>query len=249
MSRTGWLLRQVATAADLLFPPQCAFCRQELPDEPGDKTLCGDCRAALLDETQPACARCAAPLPWQARGGEACARCRDDKFAFVAVTTLGVYQGMLQDAILRMKQPQEEALTIALGGVLAERFLTRPAPRPDLAVPIPMHWTRRIVRGVNAAELLAETLARRLRIPHCPDLLNFRRRPHHQHSLSPTDRRLNMRGAFGVRKRYDIKGACVLVVDDVLTTGATAHAAAVALKHAGAAETTVAVTARGIGVS
>jgi ComF family protein len=163
------------------------------------------------------------------------------------VVSLGVYDGPLHEAVLRMKDPPGEPLTIALARLLSDRVKGREAPLPDLAVPAPMHWMRRLSGKWNGADLLAETAGRCLRIPVLPRLLAPRGLRRRQHTLSPAERRRNMRGAFVVRHGYDLADARVLLVDDALTTGSTAHAAASALKKAGAAEVVVAVVARGIG--
>jgi ComF family protein len=211
----------------------------------GEVLLCAECRESLIDQRLP-CPRCAAPLPQHLRQAKDCVHCRTEKFAFAGVSALGGYEGRLQQAVLQMKQPDAEPLTIALGRLLGD-CLARRGSLPDIAAPIPMHWLRRLEKRANAADLLAETVASRLRIPAWSGLLAVRGLRRRQHLLTPAERRLNMRGAFRVKKGYDVTSAWVLILDDVLTTGATAHAAATALKKAGAAEVTVAVVARGIG--
>jgi ComF family protein len=234
------------SAADLVFPPQCAACLREM-ESAGDMPLCANCRELLVDEIRTPCPRCAAPLPKHIHEAANCPHCRNDKFAFTRVVALGAYEGSLQEAVLRMKQPLAEPLTIALGKLLAERISQIGGEPHDFAAPIPMYWTRRITRGQNCPDLLAETIARRLRIPYFTDVLSLRSLRDRQHKLTAAERRHNMRGAFRVRRRYVLNEARVLLVDDALTTGATAHAAALALKKAGAGEVTVAVVARGIG--
>ena len=152
-----------------------------------------------------------------------------------------------------MKRPSAEHLSLAVAALLAEdpRFALDGQRDPlgvDLVVAVPMHWRRRVVRGCNSAELISERLARSLRVPLARRLLKRRRNTLPQADLTPTQRRRNVRGAFAHRTGYDIKGAHVLLADDILTTGATCSEAAKVLKTAGAARVTVAVAARGEGM-
>jgi predicted amidophosphoribosyltransferase len=109
-----------------------------------------------------------------------------------------------------------------------------------------MHWWRRFLRGVNSAALLAEVLSRRLQLPLFSRLVRHRYRPP-QNTLPASRRRTNLRGAMRARKAAAIKDARVLLIDDVLTTGATCNEAARVLRGAGAADVVVAVVARGEG--
>jgi ComF family protein len=176
-----------------------------------------------------------------------CAHCRGSRFHFRGVTGLGVYTGPLRGAVLRMKHPHGELLALALGQLLAARLETTSEAEFDLIVPMPMHWLRRIARGVNCPELLAEPISRRLGVAADTGLLRFRRKAKQQSTLAPTLRRRNLRRALAVSPGYALAGAKILLVDDILTTGATASEAARVLKTAGAESVHVAVAARGIG--
>jgi predicted amidophosphoribosyltransferase len=112
-----------------------------------------------------------------------------------------------------------------------------------------MHWRRRVRRGVNGAELLAERVACRLRVPLANRLLRRRRHTLPQSSLPRSERLENVRDAFVKRLAYHLEAAHVLLIDDILTTGSTCSEAARALKRGGAAQVTVAVVARGIGAA
>lgn len=144
-----------------------------------------------------------------------------------------------------MKRAAGEPLSVAMGDLLATRRRgVLAAVEADLVVPIPMYWGRRLLRGTNSPEILARRLSRRLGIPWEPRLLVRRRNTLLQPDLSPRERFRNIQGAFRVDKGYDLGGVRVLVVDDVLTTGATCSEAAKSLKQAGAAYVAVAVLAR-----
>jgi len=109
---------------------------------------------------------------------------------------------------------------------------------------VPMHWRRRWQHGTNSAALLAEQLARRLRVPLAVGLLRRDRNTLPQFSLPPSERPANVRSAFSVRPSYHLDRACVLVVDDILTTGATCSEASRVLRRAGATHVAVAVVGR-----
>jgi ComF family protein len=115
----------------------------------------------------------------------------------------------------------------------------------DVVAPVPLYWLRRWRRGYDQSAHLAECVASRLKKPLDDYSLRRVRATATQHHLSPTRRKENVRGAFAVRKRRRFDGRSVLLVDDVLTTGATCHQAARALKAAGASHVYCLVLARG----
>ncbi len=147
-----------------------------------------------------------------------------------------------------MKTPKHDALSNAMGRLLAEQRREQLAEvRAEVVVPIPMFWGRRLRRGKNCPELLAGCLARSLQIPARPTVLVRHRNTRPQSELSPSQRFKNIRGAFRVRRPEAVRGVRVLLVDDVLTTGATCSEAARMLKEAGAVMVAVAVVARAQG--
>jgi predicted amidophosphoribosyltransferase len=119
--------------------------------------------------------------------------------------------------------------------------------RADVIIPVPQHWIRRIYRPHHAAETLAAAWATRLQVPLATHILRKRRWTGPQARLSPSERRVNLRNAFGLASSAGLAGAVVLLADDVMTTGTTAHETAKVLTQAGAARVVVAVVARGMG--
>lgn len=241
--------RMLAPLLDLLFPRVCSLCNEPLGDSHLDEALCDDCRQTIAAWERAPCPRCARPLP-RGAGNEsaACPVCRQANYRFERTTAVGQYRGLMRDAVLRVKRPGEEALTLALGRLLANLLLLRQDhPSPDVIVPVPMHWTRRLIRGVNGPELLAESLSRSLQIPVEPRLIRCRRRTRKQGTLVPTQRRRNVRRAYEAGSRVGLNAAHVLLVDDVMTTGATANEISRELRRGGAARVSLAVLARGIG--
>jgi len=189
--------------------------------------------------------RCGCMLPAESND---CPRCPETPFAFEGVVRLGSYEGALRSAVLRMKHAQQRPLSLALGALLADaRHDELTALNVDVVVPVPMHWVRSRWRGINSPEVLAERLARRLKVPMNSKLLVRRRRTLPQASLSVPRRKANVRGAFAVRPHADWAGARVLLVDDIMTTGATVNEASKTLRRAGVAAVVVAVLARAEG--
>ena len=144
-----------------------------------------------------------------------------------------------------MKQQSGQPLAYAAGRQLAERIGSEGRTEDiDLLASIPKYWIKRLVTGVNSAETIMSGLSRQAKKCRVQDLLVCQRRINKQSLLSPDQRRRNVRGAWRVSDRYDVEGLRIMLVDDIMTTGATANAAARALKHAGAASVTVAVVGR-----
>jgi ComF family protein len=165
-----------------------------------------------------------------------------------AVVPLGIYDGELRRAVLKMKRSTGENLAVNMGWLLGYcRREELAALQADCVVPIPMFWTRKIRHGINSAELLAEFLARALGLPCHKRALARKRNTIRQMELPPKKRFRNLRDAFRLRAGYDLRGTRVLLVDDVLTTGATCSAAAKTLKQAGVAWVGAAVLARAEG--
>jgi ComF family protein len=232
---------------DLALPPICAGCDRDLEALDDDVLLCTTCRMAFEPPAGPICPRCAAPAAAVSIRPTGCVHCEETSFRFHHIVSLGVYDGALQQFVLRMKHQEGEPLALAVGRLLA-RQAASVSERPEIVTAVPMHWSRRLWRGVNSAALMAEAAAGQLQLPLALDLVRSMRLVPRQSSLTPSRRRRNMRKAFATSRAYDVAGAHVLVIDDVLTTGATANAIAQALRLAGAERVTIAVAARGIGV-
>ena len=247
--------------ADLLFPPSCARCATELDDSTEadrDVRLCDSCLEEMEIFSEPMCVRCGVPVPKvlfpEAEIGpslptpDGCYHCSGRKLWFDETIALGAYEGLLRDIVLRMKRATGDSLTLAMGRLLMKMRKGRLADvGADVVAPIPSHWRRRFVHRTNSAALLAEVLADGLRVPLAERLVKRSRYTVRQSDLSSTDRWSNVRRAFSLRAGYHLKDAHVLLVDDVLTTGATCSEAAKALRKAGAARVTVAVIARAVG--
>lgn len=255
----------VKLAADVLLPPQCAFCEEEL--NPGqinssqEKTgngvstaeyhpcgeilLCSDCRRLLESPEWQWCRRCGSTRTPYFPQGNCCYRCQKVSLSFDAVVPLGLYRDEMRDAVLRMKRRSHDHLSATMARLyIKHRGPQLLAHQPDVAVPVPMHRTREFMRGTNSASILADEIAQNLGIPSFPRLLVRKRKTKPQKDLPPIERMQNVRDAFRLAAGYDIRDARVLLVDDIMTTGATCRETAKVLKRSGAKSVVVAVLAR-----
>ena len=189
------------------------------------------------------CAACKTPFqnryPLDEHG--LCALCRNGLRGFDAAYCYGAYEGALRELIHLFKYGKMKPLADPLSGYLASAL-----PRDqrfDVVAPMPMHWLRRMRRGFNQAELLAAATARRCGVPMIRAARRVRA-TRMQAGLSNSVRRQNVAGAFQVPRPELVKGRRVLLVDDVLTTGATASACGTALKRAGARSVSILTLAR-----
>lgn len=243
--------RALRAAGDLFFPPSCAACAAPLPDE-GDGDFCVECLADLQLFAGPACPRCGAAVgvsaPLTAKSGApACAHCHKHALRFDGATAAGPYEGLLRRLVLSAKHVTGEGVATALGRLAAQAAQPRLAgERVDVVTCVPMHWRRRVVRQTNSAEVMCLAAARALAAPADPGLLRRTRATRPQASLPMTSRRTNLRGAFAPRRGGRLHAATVVLVDDVLTTGATCSGAAAALRRAGADRVVAVVAARSL---
>ena len=204
--------------------PVCRRCIQS-PEPLTAEFFCVSCRTPFQN---------AFPLDSEGR----CAVCRSGMSGFDAAYTFGAYDGVLRDLVHLYKYSRIKSLAQPLAG-----FLTRAMPldeRFDAIVPVPLHWLRQWKRGFNQSELLARALSRRTGIPMVTSLSRARSTSP-QAGLSNQARRRNVTRAFRARP---VEGKCILLIDDVLTTGSTAAACALALKKAGAPRVAVLTVAR-----
>ncbi len=227
----------------LIWPDQCIGCGSHEPTQQG---FCEACSHRLLAlAALEYCPRCGGSLgaglaPEQ--GG--CPRCPEVAFRFQRVIRVGPFAEPLRSAVHRMKYGRTGQGYRQLGGLLAESAAAYfAAGGPDLVVPVPMHWLRRLKRGWNHSTELADLVARRLGTVMTEELVRVRNTPP-QARLPVSRRAANVRGAFAARHPRELEGATVLLVDDVMTTGATANEAARTLRRAGAERVVVAVLAR-----
>lgn len=226
------------TLLSATYPPVCVLCGAAGRTGPD---ICPGCAAALPLNTHP-CPRCAEPLPPAAPPGTLCGGCLRRAPAFDACLAPFLYAPPVDWLVSRLKFHGQLAAGRVLAGLLGDRLPSRGADRPELILPMPLHPARLRERGFNQALELARPLGRRLGVPVAPDLARRVRAGQPQSSLAMARRRANVRGAFGLTGILEARH--VAVVDDVLTTGASADELARTLKKAGAESVEVWVVAR-----
>ncbi len=215
---------------EAVFPQYCLLCRlrshSPLP-------LCGECFSHLQGNDH-ACERCALPLATDTGG--LCRQCAAQPPAFDSVIAPLVYEPHIALLISRWKFQRERRLTRLLAQ-LWQAWVIPPTDR-DLLLPVPLHWRRLLWRGFNQAALLGLAIRagepQLASLPLRSDILRRRRATPAQSSLNAQQRSSNLQTAFQVRG--DVRGLRIAVIDDVMTTGATADAIAVTLKTAGATD-------------
>jgi ComF family protein len=229
-------------ALDLVFPALCPVCETALAGRRRRDPLCDSCWDAVPRLAPPCCEPCGRPLPALAPAPGPCGACRVEPPAWDWARAAADYAGVVREAIHAFKFEGKRALARPLAALIVEQW--GPAIAADVAalVPVPLARARERERGFNQAGLLAERLAAALGRPRRPGWLARVRPTGPQSDLGAAERRANVRGAFAADPA--VAGRHVIVVDDVLTTGATAAECARALRAAGAARVGVLTVAR-----
>lgn len=220
-----------AAAVGWLFPARCAGCGTL------GSVWCSECVAQTHVLQEPVCGHCGYPLP---EPQAECPACQGRHFAFTQARAWGSYGGVLRRAILKLKHKRNTDL----GATLSAHMAAALPPRwgVELVVPVPLSVRRQAQRGYNPAELLAAPLAQQVGLPLAAGALQRQRDTLPQMDLQLEQRWANVHGAFA--GTVAVAGRRVLLVDDIITSGATAHAAARALRAAGANSVYVLALAR-----
>jgi ComF family protein len=233
-----WATRTIAlgrSALDALLPPRCLVCGASVGTA---GALCAGCWARMTVLGPPCCSCCGYPFDYgqgETEGETLCGACLRERPAYARARAVLRYDDASRGLIIAFKHADRTDAAPALGRWLANAGaeLLRDA---DLVAPVPLHRWRLFRRRYNQAALLASHVARSASKPHCADLLTRKRATPSQGRMGATQRREKVAGAFMVTERHRarLEGRRVLLIDDVLTTGATAGACARALLAGGA---------------
>lgn len=224
-----------------LFPATCLLCLD--PGQPPALDLCRGCEDDF-PQNVPACAGCAMPV---AAVGESCRDCGHRRRVFDAAFAPYRYEFPVVELTHRFKYGGQIAIGRILGTLLARRLAERGRPRVDAIVPVPLHPAREAKRGYNQAGEIATIVAQLLGVPMEHRIVRRPRATVEQTLLPAAARKRNLRGAFEIRaSSVPLR---VAIVDDVLTTGATAEALALALRRAGCRHVEIWAVARAAGIS
>lgn len=238
----SWLNKGLA----LLYPEVCQVCKAE-PATPCDGFVGRKCRGQVRYIRPPFCDRCGLPFEGAIDSAFVCANCQDLTFHFTCARSAVVAKGMVLEVIHRFKYSR----ALWFENFLADLLVREAAPvlrqEPwDMLVPVPLHPLKEREREFNQSARLARHLSRATNIPCEEGILRRAKPTGTQTHLNREQRAANMKSAFAVRPGASLADSRIVLVDDVLTTGATTNDCARALRHAGAAEVCVWTVARGL---
>jgi ComF family protein len=229
-------------ALDAILPPRCLACDVETS---GTGALCADCWSAVDFLAAPHCECCGLPFEFEVAVGSLCGTCTRERPSYTRARAVFRYGEISRALILRFKHGDRTNAAPAFGNWLARagRDLLTTA---DLVVPVPLHRFRLFARRFNQSALLAQAIARESGVAVAVDLLARMRNTPSQAKLSPARRSRNVNGAFNVRRQWRdrVAGLNILLVDDVLTTGATVEECTKTLLAEGARSVDVVTLAR-----
>ena len=233
----------IQTAIRMLYPPQCIMCREQLQSE---NALCGSCWREMPFNTDCACVRCGASLIGVTETvGAECDDCIQNPSPWDEGRAVFRYQGLARKMVLELKhgdRPELAAPAAAWMAQIAADMLTE----KTLIVPIPVHWQRFLQRKYNQAEVLAKHVAKHSGAELKPDILRRPRKTIPLKQVNRSERFSILESAFEINpdKAQEIKERNIVLIDDVMTSGATLSAAAKTLQQAGAKDISVLVLAR-----
>ncbi|MEI8241819.1 MAG: ComF family protein [bacterium] len=229
---------------DLVFPRHCAGCARAVDRPRGH--ICWDCFRTIELRESSLCRLCGLLIEGRSTHEFDCSACQEHPPAFDRARSAGRFGGVLREILHQFKYGGATWLRQDLADLLHGCVLARyAAEEVDLVLPVPLHRQKQRDRGYNQAALLAAALAPRLGRPYAGDVLARTRATPTQTRLHADQRRRNVRGVFAVLAPEWVRGRTVLLVDDVMTTGATLSEAAATLKRAGAWRIWTVTVARG----
>lgn len=227
----------------ILFPVTCSVCKINI-DYKKRVRICDKCNDLLEKNNGLFCKKCALPLK---DGGEHCYICRKDKYyyKFNIMRSAYIYKGIIRDLILKFKYSNRMFLTYDFANEMSSLIKENKCfSNYDYIIPVPINITRKIKRGYNQAELLADNIAGNLNKPVLKNVLYRKKITKPQFKLSKKSRAENIKGSFLIKNNKSIYKKNILLIDDIATTGLTVSECAKVLKEAGAKKVFVATLAR-----
>ena len=240
-------LKTLADAGlNFFYPAICQICNEQRATQ-GEGYVCADCWTDVRFIKPPFCERCGLPYEGEITHVFECTNCREMELHFRSARSAVAARGLVLDVIHRYKYLR----ALWFEPFLADLLIREAKPilekeKWDLIVPVPLHRLKKREREFNQAERLADQLARAINIPVNGNLLDRVEFTRTQTLLSRPQRMANVRSAFRMRHGEQLQGEKIVLLDDVLTTGATTSACAKALQKAGAGEICVWTVARGL---
>jgi ComF family protein len=232
----------LAPVVDFVFPPRCPLCGASVAVQAG---LCAACWSTLAMPGEPSCARCRRPFGDGIVPGSTCGPCLADPPRHAGIAAATLYNEASRKLVLALKHGSRLGLAPLMARLMAAQLSGR-SETDCVLVPVPLHRWRLWRRGYNQAGVLAQELARLTGTRLLVDALERRKPTASLGGLGKLARRRELSGAIRIstRRRASVRGRAVILVDDVLTSGATSDACVSALLRAGAASVTIACFAR-----
>ncbi|MBM3254892.1 MAG: ComF family protein [Candidatus Omnitrophica bacterium] len=221
---------------NIIYPKLCLICKQRLSSGSIDGFVCPGCWSRIKKTLPPFCRRCGRQLQGGALDKHICASCIRNSPHFDRAFSPCAYEGVIKELIQEFKYKRKDYLGYALSSLLID-FIKEYSIAMDIIewiIPVPLHKTRMREREFNQAQIIAAYIASEFKIKMLEDNLIRHRYTKTQTDLEGQERLLNVQNSFSVKDNKVIRGKNILLIDDVLTTGATSSEAASALKAAGA---------------
>ncbi len=231
-----FLANLITGLKDIIYPRTCLICKQDLAKTCVDEFVCVKCWASIKKNTPPFCRRCGRNLDRESLAKTYCSACLKAPKHFDRAFAPCIYEGPIKNLIHEFKYRKIDYLAKTLSGLMVDfiREYDVPVSSMDIIIPVPLHPARLREREFNQAELLARNIASVFTKIISADNLVRLRHTRTQAELEGSDRLTNVKDSFSVKWPDRIKGKSILLIDDVLTTGATSSEASRALKNAGA---------------
>lgn len=221
---------------DIVYPKTCLACKNKLQAQSVHNLICLNCWAEIKRNLPPFCHCCGRQLNKTEFTKNICSSCLRKKLHFDRAFSPCVYEGVVKELIHALKYKNKDYLGLALSRLMIEfiKEYNLPIGYLDFIVPVPLHKTRLREREFNQAEILSNYIAKEFNKAVLSNCLRRHRYTKTQTDLEITKRFLNVKDSFSLANQEVIRGKNILLVDDVLTTGATSSEAARTLKEAGA---------------
>lgn len=230
------LQRLIRGLADIIYPRACIICKEPISKVSVDKLVCIKCWGSIKKNTPPFCHCCGRQIKIPGFAKNICATCLKQKLHFDRAFSPFVYTGVIKELIHEFKYNNKQYLGPILSKPMVN-FINEyrlPLDFIDFIIPMPLYKTKLREREFNQAQVLSNYIAQEFNKLVLPTVLKRHRNTKTQTGLETTERFLNVKDSFSTQKDICLKGKNLLLIDDVLTTGATCSEATVALKKAGA---------------